>query len=267
MWISDLQEKVNKESNESAVKNRIGILYCGDCFSVMDTIPNNSIDMVLCDLPYGVLNEQNPNVQWDRTLDFERLWKSYARIVKDNGAIVLFANGIFTIDLINSNRAMWKYNWVWKKGNRPTGFLNANKQPLRICEDICVFYKDQPKYNPQYTEGEMNHARNFAENGWNSNCYGKLDTVETTFTTQKYPTNIIDIPKEHPQRYHPTQKPVALCEYLIKTYTDKGDTVLDNCMGSGSTGIACANTGRKFIGIELNAEYFWTAKARIDLAL
>lgn len=103
MWISDLQEKVNKESNESIVKNRIGTLYCGDCFSIMDTIPTNSIDMVLCDLPYGVLNEQNPNVQWDRTLNFELLWKSYARIVKDNGAIVLFANGIFTIDLINSN--------------------------------------------------------------------------------------------------------------------------------------------------------------------
>lgn len=243
-------------------------LMQGDCLELMKCIRDKSIDMILCDLPYGVLNKGNPNAKWDSVIPFAELWLQYERIIKDHGAIVLFANGMFTADLMQSNRKLWKYNLVWKKGNRPTGFLNAKKQPLRLNEDICVFYKKQPTYNPQFTFGEKVHSRGNAgksvgKQGRNG-CYGNFKTTPSVMTNEKYPVSIIDIAKEHPQKYHPTQKPVALLQYLVKTYTNKGDTVLDNCMGSGSTGVACVKTDRNFIGFELDEKYFEIAKKRIE---
>ena len=163
---------------------------------------------------------------------------------------------------------MWRYNLVWKKGNRPTGFLDVNRRPLRLHEDICVFYQSQPTYHPQFSKGEMCHSRGGSGNGTGkaarNGCYGRFNVTPTTMTNEKYPVSIIDIPKEHPQEYHPTQKPVALLEYLIRTYCDEGDTVLDNCMGSGSTGVACIKAGRNFVGIELSEEYFQIATKRIE---
>lgn len=242
-------------------------LFKGDCLELMRDIPDKSIDMILCDLPYGVLHRKSPSAKWDNVIPFEDLWREYERIAKDNAAIVLFASGMFTADLMHSNKKLWKYNLVWKKGNRPTGFLNAKRQPLRISEDICVFYKKQPTYNPQFTMGAKPHSRgnagNAKEKQGRNNCYDAFKTTPAIMTNEKYPLSIIDIAKEHPQKYHPTQKPVALLEYLVKTYTNEGDTVLDNCMGSGSTGVACKNANRHFIGIELDENYFNIAKERL----
>lgn len=247
---------------------KIDYIKQGDCLELMGEIPDKSIDLILCDLPYGVLNKRNPKAKWDCVIPFEPLWREYERLLKDNGAVLLFASGMFTADLMHSNRKMWKYNLVWKKGNRPTGFLNAKKQPLRLTEDICVFYKKQPTYNPQFTIGEKCHTRANYGNGKGKNacngCYGKFKVTPVVLTNQKYPVSIIDIPKEHPQKYHSTQKPVALLEYLIKTYTNENDVVLDNCMGSGSTCVAAINTNRHYIGFELDKSYFEIAEKRIE---
>lgn len=234
-------------------------LLQGDCLEIMKDISTETIDMILCDLPYGMLNKRNRNAQWDNILPFDKLWEQYERVIKVNGAIVLFGSGIFTAQLMMSNVKLWKYNWVWKKGNRPTGFLNAKKQPLRLTEDICVFYKKQPTYNPQMTVDSKLHLRGNAGNAkckqGRNGCYDNFNVTPVTMTNEKY--------KEHPQTFHPTQKPVALCEYLIKTYSNENNLVLDNCMGSGSTGVACVRTNRNFIGIELNEHYFNVAKERI----
>ncbi|MBR5285449.1 MAG: site-specific DNA-methyltransferase [Clostridia bacterium] len=244
------------------------MIYQGDCFDYFGEIPDKSVDMVLCDLPYGTLNKKNPNAEWDKPIDLKRLWNEYRRVLKPNGAAVMFGGGYFTAELMTSAPDLWKYNLVWKKGNRPTGFLNANKQPLRLHEDICVFYDKQPTYNPQFTIGLVCHSRGKAGNGLQgrNGCYGDFKQTDAVITNEKYPTSILDFPKEYPQKYHSTQKPVALLEWLIRTYTNKGNTVLDNCMGSGSCGVACVNTGRKFIGIEKNAEFFKTAAERIAKA-
>ncbi len=174
---------------------------------------------------------------------------------------------MFTADLLHSNKKLWKYNLIWKKGNRPTGFLNAKKQPLRITEDICVFYRKQPTYNPQFTYGDKCHNRGGAGNATpkqgRNGCYGEFNSTPTVVTNEKYPLSIIDIPKEHPQTYHPTQKPVALLEYLIKTYTNEGDIVLDNCFGSGSTLIAALNCNRIAVGFEKDENYFRVAAERM----
>ena len=239
-------------------------LYHGDCLEVMKDIPDKSVDMILCDLPYGVTSRN----KWDSVIPFELLWKHYNRIIKDNGAIILFAQGIFMADLIQSNKKMWKYNLVWDKV-LPSGFLNAKRQPMRNHEDICVFYKKQPTYNPQMWEGKECHTRGKAigksqEDFSRNTNYGEFKAVETKGNL-KYPKSILTFQKPHPSTsVHPTQKPVELLEWLIKTYTDEGETVLDNCMGSGSTGVACANTNRKFIGIELEENYFNIAKERIE---
>ena len=236
----------------------------------MQNIPDKSIDMILCDLPYEVLNKRNKHAQWDRLIPFDKLWEQYNRITKDNGAIVLFAQGMFTAQLMMSNPKMWRYNLVWDKVNRPTGFLNANRCPLRIHEDTLFFYKAQPTYNPQFYIGEKNHKRgagNSLTKGGKNRCYGDFKQIEVTLTNEKFPHSIISIEKDHRNFYHPTQKPVALLEWLIKTYTDEGQVVLDNTMGSGSTGVACVNTNRDFIGIELNEEYFKIAERRINAAI
>lgn len=246
-------------------QNQINLIN-GDCLNVLPTIPDKSIDMILCDLPYGCLNKSNPSAKWDTIIPFERLWEQYNRIIKDNGAIVLTASGMFTAKLMMSNPKLWRYNLVWKKANRVSGFLNANRQPLRNHEDICVFFKKQPTYNPQMTIGPKNHKRGAGAHKNKQSCYGKFKDLPTVITNEKYPLSVIDIDKEHPQSFHPTQKPVALMEWLIKTYTNEGEVVLDNCMGSGSAGLACVKCGRGFIGIEMKQEYFEIAKERIENA-
>lgn len=250
------------------LENKNFELYHGDCLEVMKNISDGSIDMILCDLPYGQLNKNNPNAKWDSQIDFKLLWKEYDRIIKGNGAIVLFANGMFTADLINSNRKMWRYNLIWDKVAK-TGFLNSKKMPLRQHEDICVFYKTLPTYNPQMTKCEphkRNHTKGNMKNPTKNQCYGNFVEVPTVISDEKYPTSIISIPKEHcnGKFYHPTQKPVKLLEWLIKTYTNENEVILDNTMGSGSTGVAAIKNNRKFIGIELETQYFEIAQKRIQ---
>lgn len=232
-------------------------LFQGDCLELMKQIPDGSVDLVLCDLPYGTTQNN-----WDSVIPFEPLWAQYWRVLKKNGAVVLTAAQPFTSALVMSQPKAFKYQWVWDKVNRPTGHLNAKKQPLRQTEDVLVFYRSQPIYNPQMTEGEPYVATGSKKSG----NYGAQKTTTTTCDGKRYPRNLLVIPADERGtvgRIHPTQKPVALMEYLIKTYTNPGDTVLDNCMGSGTTGVACMNTGRKFIGMEQDAKYFEIAQKRI----
>lgn len=239
-------------------------IYNEDCLIGMSKIPDKSIDMILCDLPYGVLNRQNEHAQWDNIIPFEPLWIQYRRVIKDNGAIVLFGQGMFTADLMTSQRNMWGYNLIWNKTDRPTGFLNAKKMPLRKHEDIMVFYKELPVYNPQMVKCEphqRNHSRGKMESEQTNRCYGGMRKFDEVITDEKYPRSIIRIPREE-NTIHPTQKPVALCEWLIKTYSNEGDTVLDNCIGSGTTAVACINTDRHYIGFETNPEYYQYALER-----
>lgn len=242
-------------------------LWRGDCLDLMKDIPDKSVDAIICDLPYEVLNKGNKHAQWDKMIPLDKLWEQYCRVIKDNGAIILFGQGMFTAHLMMSNAKMWRYNLVWKKGNRSTGFLNANRMPLRNHEDICVFYKSLPTFNPQMFKGRPTQQRNVHRSIKNNRCYGKMNQLPTKITEWKYPISIINIEKEHKSQFHPTQKPVALLEYLIKTYSNEGDLILDNTMGSGTCGVACVNTGRRFIGIELDGGYFNIARDRIDKAI
>lgn len=240
-------------------------LLCGNCLELMKDIPDKSIDMILCDLPYGVTAKN----KWDTIIPFNDLWKSYHRIIKDNGAIVLFGQDKFTAECMLSNKKIHRYNLIWKKV-LPSGFLNANKMPLREHEDIMVFYKKLPTYNPQKKKGKPCHQRGLVSKTKNlqanNNNYGDFKCVETE-GDMKFPTSILEFSKPHPSIcVHPTQKPVELLEYLIKTYTNEGDLILDNCMGSGSTGVAAININRNFIGMELDDTYFNIAKNRIENA-
>ena len=235
-------------------------IYNECCLTGMERIPDNTVDCVICDLPYGVLNKGNKEAKWDAQIPLGPLWEQYERICKKNAAIILFGQGMFTAKLMMSNPKMWRYNLVWDK-NSPTGFLNANRMPLRSHEDICVFYKKLPVYHPQKEKcgiGNRNHSRGNIEQPKTNRCYGKFKEYPSVISDEKYPKSIIHIPKEHStgKFYHPTQKPVSLLKYLIKTYTNEGDTVLDNCMGSGSTGVACVSTLRNFIGFEKEKKYF-----------
>lgn len=238
-------------------------LLQGDCLKLMKNIPDKSVDMVLCDLPYGVTANTS-----DIELPFDILWKEYNRIIKDNGAVLLFGQGKFYIKLVNSNQKMFRYDLIWDKV-LSTGFLNANRMPLRQHEQIAVFYKKIPIYNPQFTKGEPLHGKGTAYKNKKliNNNYGIFHSTDDNKkgSEEKYPTSIIKVQKPHPSKaVHRTEKPVELLEYLIKTYTNEGNTVLDNCMGSGSTGVACVNTNRNFIGIELDKNYFEIAKERIE---
>ena len=238
-------------------------LLKGDCLQLMKNIPSKSIDMILCDLPYGVTQ----NVH-DIKIPFGDLWEEYERIIKDNGVIALFGQGKFYVELVSSNMKLFRYDLVWNK-KLISGFLNSNRQPLRQHEQIAIFYKKQPTFHPQFHQGNPLHGKgtSYKHKEGKNNNYGKFNAIEDTRkgSTEKYPTSILEFAKEHPsQTQHPTQKPVKLLEYLIKTYTNEGDVVLDNCMGSGSTGIACKNTGRHFIGMEIDDEYFEIAKERIN---
>jgi site-specific DNA-methyltransferase (adenine-specific) len=232
----------------------INKIYFGDCLKVMYGIDDKSIDMILCDLPYEVTNNKK-----DIMIPFEPLWGHYKRIIKDNGCIALFGQGIFSAKLIMSNEKWFKYDLIWKKGERTSGFLNAKKQPLRNHEQILIFYNKPPTYNPQMTIGPKSHSRGSNYKLVNNN-YGKYDFLggETPNGELKYPKSILNFEKPHPA-IHRTQKPVPLCEWLIRTYTNEGELVLDNTVGYGTTCIASKNTGRNFIGIE-NDEY-WYNKA------
>lgn len=232
----------------------------GDCLELMKDIPDGCIDMILCDLPYGVTHSKA-----DVVIPFKPLWKQYERIIKDNGAIVLFGQGIFFADLIDSNRRLFRYDLVWDKV-LISGFLNAKRRPLRRHEQIAVFYKKTPTYNPQMVLGAVNHSKGRPKNNQNNN-YGEYAFVDSKQDGLKYPTSILRYQKPHPSvALHRTEKPIALLEYLIQTYTNEGETILDNCMGSGSTGVACVNTKRNFIGIELDEHYFDIATQRITQA-
>lgn len=232
-------------------------LYNGDCLEIMQKIPNKSIDMILCDLPYGI-----SKCKWDSVIPFEPLWVEYIRIIKDGGAIALFAQEPFATELRHSNLKMFKYDWIWQKP-QGTNFLNAKTQPLKNYEIVCIFGKGKVNYRPQMTKGKPY----ISGNGNAGEVYGFRKKVITHNKGTRYPTSIQKFNSvKNNERVHATQKPTALLEYLIKTYTDEGATILDNCMGSGSTGVACINTNRDFIGIELDKRYYEIAKQRIKEA-
>lgn len=230
-------------------------LLQGDCIELMKNVPDKSVDLILCDLPYGTTRNK-----WDTVIPFDKLWAQYNRIIKDNGAIVLFSQMPFGANLIMSNPKMFRYEWIWEKDNS-TGFLNANRMPLKKHENILVFYKHLPTYNPQKTKGTPYTCKQGSgSSNWN---YDETQGGHiTTNNGDRYPIDIIEFNRDK-SGLHPTQKPVALLEYLIKTYTNEGDTVLDNCMGSGSTGVACKNINREFIGMELDENYFKVACERL----
>ena len=235
-------------------------LLNGDCLELLNDVDDKSVDMILCDLPYGQTHNK-----WDSVIPLDKLWKQYKRVIKDNGCIALFGQGMFTADLMYSNKKWWKYNLIWDKV-LTNGFLNANRMPLRSHEDITIFYNKPPTYNPQKVLGKKNHTKGKVKQIKNNN-YGKHNFVDNSdeLGNMKHPKSILTFSKTHPSiMLHPTEKPVEVCEWLIKSYTNEGDVVLDNCMGSGTTGVACENTNRKFIGMELNKEYFEQAVNRIN---
>lgn len=243
-------------------------IYNGDCLELMKEIPDRSVDCICTDLPYGVLNKDSEGGSWDVIIPFEPLWEQYKRITKPNAAIILFAQGMFTAKLMMSNPGMWRYNLIWDK-KRATGFLNANRMPLRYHEDICVFYDKLPIYNPQMEElngREPNHAQGNGKHNDTNRCYGEFNRIyDKTIPDKKHPRSIIAIPAVHcgEDQSHPTQKPIDLIRYLIMTYTNKGDVVLDSCVGSGTTAIAAIREKRHYIGIELDKGYFELACKRV----
>ena len=236
----------------------INKIYNEDCLEGMKRIPDKSIDMILCDLPYGTTRNK-----WDCIIPLEPLWKQYTRIIKGNGAIVLTGQAAFTASLIVSNPKAYRYSLVWEK-TKAGGFLSAKRMSLQAHEDICVFYKKLPSYNPQMSKGEP-YKITARTNGDGKN-YGAFNRVGTTTINDgtRYPRSVIKIPNSNNNSLHPTQKPVALFEYLIRTYTNDSETVLDNCMGSGTTAIACINTNRNYIGFELDKNYYDIANKRIE---
>ena len=231
----------------------------------MKQIPSGSLDMIACDLPYGVTQNK-----LDIVIPFEPLWSEYKRIIKERGCIALFAQGVFFVELVQSNRKMFRYDLVWDKV-LTTGFLNAGRMPLRRHEQIAFFYKKLPEYHPQFTEGKPLHSKgvSYMEKEHKNSNYGQFHMTGDLRkgSTEKHPTSIIRVPKPHPSiALHRTEKPVELYKWLILTYTSVGDTVMDNCMGAGGCGVACAETGRNFIGIEKDPNYFEIARGRIEEA-
>jgi site-specific DNA-methyltransferase (adenine-specific) len=236
--------------NIEDLKNKV---IQGDCLEVMKDIPDKSIDMILCDLPYGTTA-----CKWDTIIPFEPLWEQYKRIIKDNGAIVLTASQPFTSALVMSNINMYRYNWVYEK-NKSSNFMLAKKQPLKNFEDVCVFYKKQPTYNPQMEwVGVKDKRKKINQKKKYSELHGSeiISYSHSKDNGWRYPKAVkLFNNADTRNAVHPTQKPVALFEYLIKTYTNEGDLVLDNCAGSGTTGVACQNTNRNYILIEKEPEY------------
>jgi len=233
--------------------------YLGDCLVEMDKIADKSVDMILCDLPYGTTQNK-----WDAVIPFDKLWKQYERVIKDNGMICLTSAEPFTSSLITSNKKLFKYDLIWDK-KLSSGFLNAKRMPLRRHEQILCFYKKLPIYNPEMvTRGKVRKKGITTETGKHTSNYGKFEN-SVVENNEYYPTSIIEVSNANrKEKLHPTEKPVELMEYLIKTYTNEGETVLDNCMGSGTTGVACKKTGRHFIGIEKDENYFNIAVRRLS---
>ena len=229
-------------------------VYHMDCLEGMAMLPDASIDLIYCDLPYGVTENE-----WDSVISFEPLWEQYNRLIKDRGAIVLHSQQPFTTDLINSNRKHFRYTWVWSK-SLATGALNVKRRPMREHEDICVFYKRLGTYNPQMRKGKMriNKGKEIT-----SSNYKRGYTIRPRKSDLYYPKSIIHCPATRRKGQHPTEKPVPLAEYLIKTYTNPGEVVLDNCLGSGTTALAAENTGRHWIGFETEARYVEMARERL----
>lgn len=243
----------------------------GDCLEILKTVKKKSIDLIITDVPFGILNKSNKEAQkFNQTVDTKQLFKEYKRIIKDKGVIIVFGFGMFTAKVMKENEKLWRYNIIWKKDEKVTGFLNANERPLTNHEDIMVFFKETGStYNPQMTVGEKNYGGGTISELKNvgtekrSSTYGKNKKMSKDTTNTRYPKSVINFSVEK-EPLLPTQKPVALLEYLIKTYSNKGDMVLDPAMGSGTTGVACRNTGRHFIGIEIDEDIFNKAKKRIE---
>ena len=240
---------------ERKLEREIRMFNC-DCLVGMTRLETGSVDLVLCDLPYG-----STACAWDAVLPFDPLWQQYRRVLKPRGALVLFAAQPFATDLINSARKLFRYDLVWEK-TAPVGHANANKMPMRSHELVLVFYQRLPKYHPQGLiplERPVTHrpSRQKAGGVYHGMARGSVQRYTN------YPRSVLHFSNRKEKRYHPTQKPVELLEYLVKTFTDPGDLVLDNCMGSGSTAVACLNTGRRFAGFELNRGYYETARARV----
>lgn len=234
----------------------ISLLH-GDCLELMRTLPDGCVDLVLADPPYGTTG-----CEWDQPINLTAMWSELNRITKANSAVVLTASQPFTSQLVCSNLRDFRYDLVWEKGNA-TGFFNAKKMPLRAHESVLVFYRKLPTYNPQMTHG---HKRKTASKKVVvSECYGKDVSIPSYDSTSRYPRSVQFFSSDKQRgNFHPTQKPVELMKYLIETYSNPGDTVLDFSMGSGTTGVACAMTGRRFVGIELQHQYFVTAQKRIN---
>lgn len=231
---------------------------------LMEYVPDKSVDMILCDLPYGTTQ-----AKWDSIIPLDKLWRQYSRIAKDNAAIVLFAQTPFDKVLGASNLQMLKYEWIWEK-TAATGFLNAKKMPMKAHENLLVFYKKLPTYNPQMTTGHspVHSFKKRIEVQNNTELYGRTNKeIIGGGSTDRYPRSVLLYSSDKQKKHlHSTQKPLALCEYMIKTYTNPGDIVLDNCMGSGTTCVAAINTNRNYIGFELDKNYFEIAKNRIEEA-
>lgn len=239
------------------------MLYLGDCLDVMKTIPNSSIDLIVCDLPYG-----STVLEWDKILNFEHLWNEYNRILKNAANVVLFASGEFTYKLWESNKQQYRYKLIWKK-NVPTGMSSAKYRPMKYYEEILIFSNStKATYNPQMKSRVGIHRECY---NYNHYC-GNSNHVNLEKVKYKYdpdfvqPSDVLEfsVVPNRKGKLHPTEKPVELIQWLIKTYSNENDVVLDNCMGSGTTGVACVNTNRQFIGIELNENYFNIAKKRIE---
>ena len=235
-------------------------LMQGDCLELLQGIEAGTVDMVLTDPPYGTTS-----CKWDSIIPLEPMWEQLKRVTKKNGAVVLFGSQPFTSALVMSNPKMFKYEWVWIK-EKGKGHLNCKKMPLKSTEDICVFYSELPTYNPQFMGGKAYAKLGCNKQALNKGVYGKVkESNDTISDGKRYPkTDLYFVSMQ--RTVHPTQKPVALMEYLIKTYTNEGETVLDFTMGSGTTGVACKNLNRKFIGIELDEQYFMIAQERIEAA-
>lgn len=230
-------------------------IYNMDCIGGMKHIPDESIDLIICDLPYGITHNE-----WDTIIPFEDLWKAYERIVKPNAAILLFNQEPFGSKLRLSNEKMYRYDLIWEKPN-PVGFLNANRMPLRVHENISVFYKKLPVYNPQKTYGGKPYIARDTVPSSNYGEYARHVTVNEDGL--RYPTSVIHVPNAG-DTIHPTQKPVSLIETLIRQYSNEEEVVLDNCMGSGTTAVACLQTKRNFIGFELNENYYKQSIKRLQ---
>lgn len=241
-----------------ATKDFIDKVTLGDCLDLMPLLDSESIDLILADLPYGTTRNK-----WDAVIPFDKMWKEYERIIKPNGAIVLTAAQPFTSALVMSNPDLFKYEWIWSK-TIGSGQLNAKKQPLRTHESVLVFYKNPPIYNPQMTKGKPYHMKRKAT--YEGPGYNQQRPNETKNDGYRLPKSVLEVPNPRIKGGHPTQKPVALMEYMIKTYTNKGDIVLDNVVGSGTTAVASINTNRHFIAFEKDEKYYDISKDRIEKA-